>query len=441
MHPPEHPRRSEPGVTGPDPAAAPAAAIRPATVAWVLLDWAASGFSTVSITLLVAYVEKVVFAGAPWGVPGGVVWAWTIAVAMLVSAAVTPFAAAFADRRHAHQAALLASVAGGGIACLLLGLVPPEARAAVVLLVAAASVGFDLSAIFTGSLLAGLATGPRADRLSAAGFAAGYAGGAVALAVAAALVAAHDRFGLTAAGGLRAAFALTGVWWLVFSLPAAATRLEEPAADGHATTSAGELAAFGRSLVSGAESRGVGNVLVGAVLALGAVQTAIAQFSTLALEAFHLDAPALVRLVLLVQAVALPGALAIGWLSGRIGRPAALGLCLAGWVAVLVLAWFVQTPAQLTALAVLLALVLGGVQSVIRATVAVLAPPGRAGVTFGAMQVGTKLAGFVAGLLFGGAFAVLGHPRGGLLTLLAQVLLGWWFLARGQASPSTSRIE
>ena len=162
---------------------------------------------------------------------------------------------------------------------------------------------------------------------------------------------------------------------------------------------------------------------------------------TLALEAFHLDASALVRLVLLVQAVALPGALAIGWLSGRIGRPAALGLCLAGWVAVLVLAWFVQTPAQLTALAVLLALVLGGVQSVIRATVAVLAPPGRAGVTFGIMQVGTKLAGFVAGLLFGGAFAVLGHPRGGLLTLLAQVLLGWWFLARGQASPSTSRIE
>ena len=33
------------------------------SVAWVLLDWAASAFSTISITLLVAYIEKVVFTG------------------------------------------------------------------------------------------------------------------------------------------------------------------------------------------------------------------------------------------------------------------------------------------------------------------------------------------------------------------------------------------
>ncbi|NDC64356.1 MAG: hypothetical protein EBZ59_10325, partial [Planctomycetia bacterium] len=67
--------------------------LRRETVAWALLDWAASGFSTVMITLLVAYVERIVFAGSPWGVAGGVVWAWTIAAAMLVSAVVTPFAA------------------------------------------------------------------------------------------------------------------------------------------------------------------------------------------------------------------------------------------------------------------------------------------------------------------------------------------------------------
>ena len=46
-----------------------------ARTAWVLLDWAASGFSTVLITLVVAYVEKRVFATGGWGVDAGVIWA------------------------------------------------------------------------------------------------------------------------------------------------------------------------------------------------------------------------------------------------------------------------------------------------------------------------------------------------------------------------------
>ncbi|MEI6239413.1 MAG: hypothetical protein WCR51_03415, partial [Planctomycetia bacterium] len=47
-----------------------------AAFSWVLLDWAASAFSTILITLVVAFVERVVFADAAWGVAAGVVWAW-----------------------------------------------------------------------------------------------------------------------------------------------------------------------------------------------------------------------------------------------------------------------------------------------------------------------------------------------------------------------------
>jgi MFS transporter, UMF1 family len=417
---------------------------RLAPVNWVLLDWAASAFSTISITLLVAYVERIVFADRAWGVPGGVVWAWTMAAAMLASAVLAPFLAAWADRNRGHRRALVGSVAAGSGACLLLAAAPPSARLVVAAAIVAAHVGFDMAAIFTGSLLPRIATGGRADRLSAAGFAAGYAGGALALVIAAAVVAAHDRFGLTAAGGLRLAFALTGGWWLLFSLPAACTRFGDGEPETHAGTSAGELLAFARDLwrppASGSTGRAdegptgdtagpPGAVLLGAVLVLGAVQTAIAQFSSVALEQFHLDGPALVRLVLLVQAVALPGALLVGWISSRFGRGRAVEICVAGWIAVLTLAWFITTPAQLHALAVLLALVLGGVQSVIRATVAGLAPQGRFGATFGLLQVGTKLAGFAASLAFGLLYQFTGDARSGLLALLVQLLAGWWALA------------
>ena len=421
---------------------------RYAALAWVMLDWAASAFSTVQITLIVAYVERVVFADRAWGLSGGVVWAWTLAVAMLLSAMAAPFLSAWADRTRRHKTALLSSVTAGSLALVLLGGAPPTARLAVAVSIVIAAVSFDMAAIFTGSLLPRIASGRAADRLSAGGFAAGYAGGAAALVIATALVAAHDRLGLTAAEALRGAFVFTGCWWLLFSLPSVWVRFgsdgqtEGGEQEVHAASSAGELFAFARSLAGPSGSvetaegepdetgRSLGRVLLGCVLVLGAVQTAIAQFSSVALEEFHLDGPALVRLVLLVQAVALPGALLIGWLSSRWSRHGALVVCLAGWIAVLSLAWLVQTPTQLHWLAVLLALVLGGVQSVIRATVAGLAPQGRFGATFGLMQVGTKLSGFVASLLFGGMLAASGLPRAGLATLLIQIAVGWWLLAR-----------
>jgi MFS-type transporter involved in bile tolerance (Atg22 family) len=71
---------------------------------------------------------------------------------------------------------------------------------------------------------------------------------------------------------------------------------------------------------------------------------------------------------------------------------------------------------------------------VIRATVAGLAPQGRFGATFGLLQVGTKLAGFVASLAFGLLYQITGDARSGLLALLVQLLAGWWALAGRQKS-------
>ena len=404
-------------------------------IAWVLLDWAASAFSTISIVLVVAYVEKIVFADNAWGVPGGVVWAWTLAAGILVSALAAPWLAAWADRRQAHKQALLLSILVGSIACLFLAAVPPTARLAIVVFIATASVAFDMAAIFIGSLLPRLATGQQADRLSAAGFACGYAGGAIALVLATTLVAVRESLGLTMTVSLRLSFAVMGVWWLIFSLPAVCTQMGielNGQQDGESSdTSANALFAFARSLFDRhGVARSLGQILVGAMLVLGAVQTAISQFSSLALEEFHLDATALVRLVLLVQVIALPGALFIGWLSVRVSRRGSLFLCLAGWAIVLLLAWIVRTPAEVTALAVLLALVLGGLQSALRATVSSLTRAGRSGVTIGLLQVGTKLAGFLASVLFGSVYAATGHPRSGLIVLLVQLLIGAWILLK-----------
>jgi UMF1 family MFS transporter len=410
-----------------------------------LLDWAASAFSTVLITLVVAYVKKVACADRPWGLAPGVIWAWTLAAAMLASAVIAPGISAWADRTRRHKTALLASVAVGSGSLVLLAGITPAAVLAVLAAVVFANIGFDMAAIFTGSLLAMIATGRMADRLSAFGFAAGYAGGAIALVLATAVVGAHESLGLTISGGLRAAFAVAASWWILFSLPAAFARFDSAGAtsgEKHASTAAGELWEFARTLVRPvAADQHLAAVVFGSMLVLGSVQTAIAQFSSVAEGEFSLSPQALVRLILLVQAVALPGALAVGWLSERFGRRAALATCLAGWSIVLCGAWFVRSEQHLYGLAVLLALVLGGVQSAIRAAVADAAPEGRAGVTFGLLQVGAKVAGAVASLAFGALELVSHHPRAGLAWLFLQILVGWWMLRQMNGQTASRDAE
>jgi len=91
-----------------------------ARIAWVLLDWAASGFSTVLITLVVAYFKRVAMPEGGWGLEADVIWAWTLAVAMLVSAVITSGSASWADRSDGHQRAVLVGtlVGAGGLVAL-----------------------------------------------------------------------------------------------------------------------------------------------------------------------------------------------------------------------------------------------------------------------------------------------------------------------------------
>jgi MFS family permease len=128
-------------------------------LSWVLLDWGASSYSTIQITVMVAYVKAVFKAHNPWPVSPAAVWAWTLGLAMLMSATLTPIAAGWADRYGRHRAALAFSVLTGSLACIGLGLAPPTWPATTVTLVAISAVGFDLAAIFTGALLPAVAAG------------------------------------------------------------------------------------------------------------------------------------------------------------------------------------------------------------------------------------------------------------------------------------------
>src|SRR5262249_43741253 len=97
------------------------------------------------------------------------------------------------------------------------------------------------------------------------------------------------------------------------------------------------------------------------------VQTVISQSSVFAIEKLGMKAQELAGVVLMIQFIALPGALLVGWLGDRAGQKPMLMICLAVWTTILALSFLVSEKWHFWCMAAAAALVLGGTQSVSRA--------------------------------------------------------------------------
>jgi UMF1 family MFS transporter len=160
------------------------------------------------------------------------------------------------------------------------------------------------------------------------------------------------------------------------------------------------------------------------------VQTVISQSSTFALQEIKFTESELVGVILMIQFLAAPGAILIGWLSDQIGQKRALVLCLLVWIGLLTSAWFVQTKAAYWVMAVGVALVLGGTQSVSRAIMAVLIPKQHAAKFFGFFNLSGKATGFIGTFVFGLVIAWTGNSRLAVVNLLAFFIIGLLILWR-----------
>jgi UMF1 family MFS transporter len=87
------------------------------------------------------------------------------------------------------------------------------------------------------------------------------------------------------------------------------------------------------------------------------------------------------------------------------------------------------------ALAVVLGLVQGGVQSLSRSLFSQLIPEERNGEFFGLLNMLGKAAAVVGPLMVGVVAATTGNSRLGLLSILILFLLGMWFLRKVEEPP------
>jgi UMF1 family MFS transporter len=232
---------------------------------------------------------------------------------------------------------------------------------------------------------------------------------------------------------VRASLVLMGVWWGVFSLPAimilrdkSAPRARQMAFTAAARQAVGEVKT---TLTHIRQFQALAWFLIGFLFYNDAVQTVLTQAPTFARE-IELTDEKLMPIILMIQFVSMPGALAIGWLADKIGQKQALYLCLAVWVALLSFSWWVTSETEFWIMGAIVALVMGGIQAVSRSIMGLMTPANRTAEFFGFYNLSSKATSFIGPFTFGLVILFTGSARLAILSLLAQLIIGWLLVSR-----------
>lgn len=351
--------------------------------AWCTYDWANSVYSlTITTAIFPEYFLGITNNEANGNlvdffgflIPNTVLYSWAVSIVFLVSAILSPFLTSIADYSGMKKTFMKVSCYTGSVACAALYFLNEHTIEFGVLTFVLAGIGYSSSIVFYNSYLPEIATEDQYDRISAKGYTWGYIGSVLLLIINLVCVVFHEKIGITIGFASRISFLTVGVWWLGF----------------------GQLSFMGLPKVQQKNNRGnmltnglkelkkvwdsiqklplLKRFLVGFFFYNMGVQTVMYLAPLFAKEVIGVDSQSLIATILLIQLVAIAGAYALNMLSNKIGNTHALLVGVVVWIVICCMGYVVQPGMSFFILAGSIGFVMGGVQSLSRATYSKLMP-------------------------------------------------------------------
>lgn len=410
---------------------------------WYFYDWANSVFSTSVLTVFLGpYLTEVAKAAAdadgyvhPLGLPvrAGSYFAYTVSLSVLLSVLVMPLAGAVADRTGRKKPILgLFAYLGAGATAAMFFLEGDRYVLGGVLLVVA-NVSFATSAVIYNAFLPQIAGPEERDRVSSRGWAFGYAAGSVMLVGNLALFLQHEALGVSEGSAVRICLASAGMWWAVFTVVPLLRLRERPGAVAGARVS---LLSGWRQLAHTFRELRHYRLTMAFLLAYlvynDGVQTVITQASVFGSEELGVDQTTLIVAVLLVQVLAVAGALLMGRLAVRYGAKRTVLGSLVAWTGIVGAGYFLPAgaPVFFFALASGIGLVMGGSQALSRSLYSQLVPAGKEAEFFSLYEVSDRGTSWLGPLVFGLAYQLTESYRAAIISLVVFFVLGFVLLLR-----------
>jgi UMF1 family MFS transporter len=398
---------------------------------WCLYDWANSAFATVVLAavlpvyfanLVPAHGAAVFWSSQP--VPATALWGYIVSLSMVLVAIAAPGLGNLSDRRGWRRRLLIVFCLLGSLATCGLFFAGPGRYLLAATLFILGNVGFAAGNIFYNAYLPDLATGYEADRLSARGYALGYIGGGLMLLLVFFMIEQHALFGLPDKGmATRFGFLLTGAWWLGFSLPVFAWLKSVPV-----TTSTRQPlrtpSDYLRILAELRRYNDLSRFLMAFLLYNDGIQTIIAISAIFARQELNLGTGDILGCFLMIQFVAMPGALIFSRLARQFNTKRAVILSLLLFTVITVYAAVMNSAVEFWILGFAVAIVLGGSQALSRSLFASMVPNQRNAEFFSFYAISSKFASIFGPLVFALLIDLTGSNRIAILALALFFIAG-----------------
>lgn len=349
--------------------------------AWCMFDWANQSYNMViTSTIFPAYFvavtankkngDMVTFFGHRY--VNTVLSTYILGLSYLIVVAILPILTSIADYRGNKKLYLKLFTWLGSLACAGLFFFKPDSPLELPMICfGLASIGYCGGFVFYNSYLPQIASIDQQDAISAKGFIYGFIGSIVVQVICFIVVLSPKTFGITDDFlPARISFLIVFFWWIGFSIiPFRLLPKGTPNAGSHKynvlTGGFKELAkVFGKVRKMPLLKRFLSAFFFYSV----GVQTIMLVAANFAAKELHMADDSLITIILIIQVVAILGAIVTSRSSAKYGNIATLIGLVSIWTLLCLGVYFVTSANQFYLAAVVVGLVMGGVQSLSRST-------------------------------------------------------------------------
>lgn len=414
--------------------------------AWAMYDWANSAYNLViTTTIFPAYYDaittvksggvathKVQFAGTEF--ESAALYNYAIAFAYLVIAVISPILSSIADYKGNKKSFMQFFCYLGSLACCGLYWFTSATLLLGIVCCILAAIGYCGSLVFYNSYLPEIASDEDQDRVSAKGFAYGYIGSVLLQLICFAFVLKPEFFGIKDSSfAPRLSFLLVGIWWMSFAqiafarLPKGTAALQDKA-NNIFTNGFKELSKVWNQVK---QMPVLKSYLFSFFFYSMGVQTVMLAATLFASQVIGLPTPKLIISLLIIQIVAIAGAYIMARLSKQFGNFQVLMFVVVIWIGICIGAYFITTEFQFYIIAVLVGLVMGGIQSLSRSTYGKIMPETHDTASFFSFYDVTEKIAIVIGMFsFGFVQQLTGNMRNSVIALVVFFIMGLFMLFR-----------
>ena len=414
---------------------------------WAMYDWANSVYNLViTSTIFPAYYEAVTGDGnentlidkikiGEYEFSNTALYNYILAFAFVIVAIMSPILSSIADYRGNKKQFLRFFCTMGSLSCASLYFFDSDHIIGGLVSVIIACVGFWSSLVFYNSYLPEIAAPGDRDRISAKGFMMGYIGSVLLQLICFVFVLKPELFGITVGKASQISFLLVGVWWVSFGWLAISRLPESKGVKGaHSknlfTQGYKELHKVWLELKTQPLLK---QFLLSFFFYNMGVQTIMLAATLYGKSELNIPTTNLIIAILIIQLVAIPGALLMAKMASKWGNFNTLMVAIVIWIGGCIMGYYLPRNSVMPfySLAIVVGFVMGGIQSVSRSTYSKLMPETHDTTSYFSFYDVTEKVAIVIGMFsFGFINEITGSQRNSVLALCIFFIIGFVLLYR-----------